>query len=68
MLSILHGKIAYVGEGIAGRSLLDSLNAERQPIGQEVVTRANQGILDHLPAWQALGVMEPSIEASKKAF
>jgi 2-polyprenyl-6-methoxyphenol hydroxylase-like FAD-dependent oxidoreductase len=61
-------KIAYVEKGIAGRSILDSFNAERQPVGQGVVTRANQGLRDHLPPWEALGVLEPSLEASKKAF
>lgn len=61
-------KIAYVEKGIAGRSILDSFNAERQPVGQGVVNRANQGLRDHLSLWEALGVLEPSLEASKKAF
>lgn len=61
-------KIAYVEKGIAGRGILDSFNTERQPVGQGVVTRANQGLRDHLPVWQALGIMESSVEESKKAF
>ncbi|MCX6502464.1 MAG: FAD-dependent oxidoreductase [Microbacterium sp.] len=33
-------KLAFVIKGIAGRGLLDSYSAERQPIGQQVVDRA----------------------------
>jgi hypothetical protein len=61
-------KIAYVEKGIAERSILDSFGAERQPVSQGVVTRANQGLRDHLHVWQALGMLEPSPEASKMAF
>lgn len=60
-------KIAYAEKGIAGRSILDSFNAERQPVGQGVVTQANQGIRDHLPVCQALGALW-SNPSSKKAF
>jgi hypothetical protein len=56
-------KIAYVQKGLAAPSLLSSYNAERQPVGLGVITRANQGIRDHIPVWKALGVMEPTVEA-----
>lgn len=41
---------------------------ERQPVGQSVITRANQGLRDHGPVWEALGMMDPSIEIRKKHF
>jgi hypothetical protein len=56
-------KIAYVHKNLAAPSLLESYNAERQPVGLGVITRANQGIRDHIPVWKALGVMEPTVEA-----
>ena len=61
-------KIAYVTKGLAGPSLLDSYSDERQPVGQGVITRANQGIRDHIPVWKALGVAEPTLEARMKIF
>lgn len=33
-----------------------------------MVTRANQGLRDHITVWDALGIMEPTLEESKKAF
>ena len=44
-------KIDLVMSGKAGPKLLDSFNAERQPVGVDVITRANQGLRDHFP-WQ----------------
>ena len=61
-------KIAYVTKGLASPLLLDSYNAERQPVGLGVITRANQGIRDHIPVWKALGVMEPTVDARMKQF
>ena len=61
-------KIAYVTKGLASPSLLDSYNAERQPVGLGVITRANQGIRDHIPVWKALGVMESTVEERMKQF
>ena len=55
-------KIAYVMKGLAKPSLLSSYNAERQPVGLAVITRANQGFRDHGPIFQALGTLEPTIE------
>ena len=61
-------KIAYVLKGHANPSLLDSYSAERQPVGHSVITRANQGLRDHLPVWEALGMMEPSLPVRMQAF
>jgi hypothetical protein len=52
-----------VHKNLASPSLLESYNAERQPVGLGVITRANQGIRDHIPVWKELGVMEPTVEA-----
>ncbi|PHH67606.1 hypothetical protein CDD80_705 [Ophiocordyceps camponoti-rufipedis] len=49
-------KLAFVHKGQAGRSLLDTYDAERQPVGEEVVSRANQAFKDHARLWAALGV------------
>ena len=61
-------KIAYVTKGFAASEILDSYSVERQPVGLGVITRANQGIRDHLPVWKALGVMEPTIEERRAQF
>ncbi|TVY36253.1 2,4-dichlorophenol 6-monooxygenase [Lachnellula subtilissima] len=61
-------KIAYVTKGKANPSLLDSYSLERQPVGESVITRANQGLRDHLPVWEALGMIDPSLEIRKKHF
>lgn len=61
-------KIAYVLKGKASASLLDSYSLERQPVGAGVITRANQGLRDHVPVWESLGMMGPSLEARKKEF
>jgi 2,4-dichlorophenol 6-monooxygenase len=42
-------KLAFVLRGHAGPDLLDSYSAERAPIGQQVVLRANQSRLDYAP-------------------
>jgi hypothetical protein len=61
-------KVAYVMKGKASPSLLDSYSLERQPVGASVITRANQGLRDHVPVWEALGMMNPSLEVRKKDF
>ncbi|KIX98404.1 uncharacterized protein Z520_05705 [Fonsecaea multimorphosa CBS 102226] len=52
-------KIAYVLKGLAGPELLESYEQERQPVGEAIVERAFQGYLDHLPLWQAAGILAP---------
>lgn len=42
-------KLAYVINGYAHESLLDSYSLERVPVGREVVARANQSRLDYAP-------------------
>ena len=49
-------KIAYVENGLAKPELLDTFSDERQPIGEGVIRRANQGLRDHGPVFEALGV------------
>ncbi|KAG9234564.1 FAD binding domain-containing protein [Amylocarpus encephaloides] len=61
-------KLAYVMNGQADATLLDSYSLERQPVGKSIVTRANQGLRDHGPLWEALGMMDPSVEVRKKHF
>jgi 2,4-dichlorophenol 6-monooxygenase len=48
-------KLALVLEGKAGTSLLDSYDAERAPIGRQIVLRANQSIEEFGPIFEALG-------------
>lgn len=55
-------------KGRANSSLLDSYSLERQPVGESVITRANQGLRDHIPVWEALGMMDDSLETRKKDF
>ena len=54
--------------GKASTKLLDSYSSERQPVGESVITRANQGLRDHVPVWEAFGMMDPSLEVRRKHF
>ena len=49
-------KLAAVLRGQAGPALLDSYTAERAPIAQQIVTRANQSIGEFGPIFEALGM------------
>jgi 2,4-dichlorophenol 6-monooxygenase len=42
-------KLAFVVKGYAGEGLLDSYSAERQPVGKQIVLRANQSRVDYAP-------------------
>ncbi|MQT46161.1 2,4-dichlorophenol 6-monooxygenase [Pseudomonas helleri] len=42
-------KLAYVVKGYAGEALLDSYSLERQPVGKQIVLRANQSRVDYAP-------------------
>ncbi|ETN40576.1 uncharacterized protein HMPREF1541_04853 [Cyphellophora europaea CBS 101466] len=53
-------KIKYVENGLASHSLLSTFSPERQPVGLGVVTRANQGLRDHTPVWDAMGLTLPT--------
>ncbi|KAJ9602804.1 hypothetical protein H2200_012584 [Cladophialophora chaetospira] len=48
-------KLAYVLQGLADPSILDSLTAERKPVGDGVVRRANTGMLVHRKLWALMG-------------
>ncbi|KAK5117526.1 hypothetical protein LTR62_004948 [Meristemomyces frigidus] len=61
-------KVSYVEKGLASLQLLESYSAERQPIGEGVIRRANQGLRDHAGVWDALGMMNPDLEVRKKEF
>ncbi|EHY56974.1 hypothetical protein HRR86_001521 [Exophiala dermatitidis] len=61
-------KIKYVSQGLAAPSLLETFSKERQPVGHSVITRANQGIRDHVPVWQAMGLMEETVEQRMEIF
>jgi 2,4-dichlorophenol 6-monooxygenase len=68
-------KLKYVLEAKASPSLLDSYSTERQPIGRQIVTRANKSISDFPPIFEAVGLLSSSdpaealknIEARKAA-
>ena len=53
-------KLALVLRGQAGEGLLDSYDAERVPIGRQIVLRANQSIEEFGPIFQALGFTDTS--------
>jgi 2,4-dichlorophenol 6-monooxygenase len=48
-------KLAFVLSGRAGDALLDSYDAERAPLGKQIVLRANKSIEEFGPIFQALG-------------
>ncbi len=49
-------KLALVTSGKAGDALLDSYDAERQPVGKRVVDRANQSVTEMGAFFMALGL------------
>ncbi|KAI1609925.1 putative FAD dependent oxidoreductase [Exophiala viscosa] len=48
-------KLAHVLKGWAAPSILDSLTAERKPVGDGIVRRANDGMLVHRRLWAFMG-------------
>lgn len=50
-------KLAMVLKNQAGQGLLDTYSNERQPIGKQVVTRANKSIEDYPPIFDAIGLL-----------
>jgi 2,4-dichlorophenol 6-monooxygenase len=48
-------KLAFVIQGKANASLLDSYHAERQPIGRQIVARANKSMVQNAIVWDLLG-------------
>ncbi|KAF2837730.1 hypothetical protein M501DRAFT_1017514 [Patellaria atrata CBS 101060] len=61
-------KIAYVEKGLADPKILSSYSAERQPVGVGVVTRANQGLRDHFPVCEALGMLDDDVKVRTQKF
>ncbi|MCW0215991.1 MAG: FAD-dependent monooxygenase [Pseudonocardia sp.] len=51
-------KLAYVLRGTAGEGLLDSYDAERAPVGKQIVVRANRSIEEFGPIFEALGLLD----------
>jgi 2,4-dichlorophenol 6-monooxygenase len=49
-------KLAHVLKGQAGEGLLDSFDAERVPVGRQIVLRANKSIEEFGPILEALGL------------
>ena len=59
-------KLAMVLRGQAGESLLATYNSERQPVGQQIVNRANQSATDMLGWFGAVGI-SPDMSISEAA-
>ena len=60
-------KLALVLRGAAGPALLDSYDAERAPIGRQVVDRANRSIAETGRIFDALGVSGTDDPATMRA-
>lgn len=54
--------------GQAGPTLLDTFTHERQPVGVDIVTRANNGMRDHAPWMELTGMLEPDLERRRAVF
>jgi 2,4-dichlorophenol 6-monooxygenase len=48
-------KLALVVQGKATPRLLESYNAERQPVGEQIVARANKSMVQNNKVWDLLG-------------
>jgi 2,4-dichlorophenol 6-monooxygenase len=59
-------KLKFVLEGNAAPALLDSYSAERQPVGKQVVTRANKSIGDFPPIFEAVGLLSSADPAEAR--
>jgi 2,4-dichlorophenol 6-monooxygenase len=60
-------KLAAVVKGHADSRLLDSYDAERTPIGKQIVDRANQSIAEFGPIFGALGLLDSTDPAVMNA-
>jgi len=54
-------KVAYVMKGFASPKLLSTFGTERQPVGQSVITRANDSFREHFRVWEAIGMFPESV-------
>src|SRR5580698_6167668 len=59
-------KLKFVLEGKAAPELLDSYSAERQPVGKQIVTRANKSIGDCPPIFEAVGLLSSTDPAEAR--
>jgi 2-polyprenyl-6-methoxyphenol hydroxylase-like FAD-dependent oxidoreductase len=59
-------KLAYVLNGRAGAEILRTYSEERQPVGESVITRANQGLRDHQGWIETIGMSEPDVARRKE--
>ncbi len=59
-------KLKLVLENKAQPSLLDSYSAERQPVGKQIVTRANKSIGDFPPIFEAVGLLSSTDPAEAR--
>lgn len=62
----LSWKLKLVLEGKAAPSLLDSYSAERQPVGAQIVKRANKSIGEFEPIFDAVGLLSSSDPAQAR--
>ena len=60
-------KLGLVLSGKAHDSLLDSYDAERQPVGRQVVDRANRSVAEMVPCLAALGFQPGQTESEALA-
>jgi 2,4-dichlorophenol 6-monooxygenase len=60
-------KLALVLKGKANRTLLETYNDERAPIGRQIVERANKSIEEFGPIFEALGLSETKNEEQVRA-
>ncbi|SNX66179.1 2,4-dichlorophenol 6-monooxygenase [Streptomyces sp. TLI_55] len=61
-------KLAAVLRGQADPSLLDTYSAERAPVAQRIVTRANKSSREFADLFQALGVLDAKDEDEMRAL
>lgn len=59
-------KLKYVLEGRAAPALLDSYSLERQPVGKQIVTRANKSIGEFPPIFEAVGLLSSTDPAEAR--
>jgi 2,4-dichlorophenol 6-monooxygenase len=61
-------KLALVLRGHATPALLETFSTERQPVGKQIVTRANKSIEDFPPIFEAVGLLSSSDPAEAQAY
>ncbi|KAL1865012.1 hypothetical protein Daus18300_007359 [Diaporthe australafricana] len=59
-------KVAYVAKGLAGPGLLETYNAERQPVGAQLVRESNLCLTKHLAVWSALGMRAETLQERQR--